>query len=436
MRSADRAHPEPERRTRLPKPRTSYAVLIGVGGYQHLPPVPGVVNNAVGLHRMLSMDGRGAFLAENCILQTDIADPGTAAGILLTAAQKATDVFLVYFTGHGLRDPYSGELHFALCATNDTLGMLSPTSLSLRELRDIYAQSAAPTKVLILDCCYSGAATASWLGPEQQITPQIDGTYVLSSTNAIERSPAPGEDDAFTPFTGALIAALRDGIPGSGPWLTLRTLFRHVERVLAGSPGPEPTQLNTGLAESLALARNAAFADRRPLATKPTRPGRGPTAIHRAAGHREHTAPEQRQAPKDERAAGSEQESAATQNTDDSHAADATDHGARDNLLRRHAAALAAGLRGEPDSAVELLRTLLAEFVRLLGAEAPETLTCQHNLAYWMHQAGDGEQALKLYQKTIEARARTLGADHSSTVKSRESMAAAAWDVHRTDGER
>lgn len=71
------------------------------------------------------------------------------------AASEATDTLVVYFTGHGMRSP-DDSLHLA--PRNSEQGRKLYESVSFEYLRAEVLDSMASRSVVILDCCYSGAA--------------------------------------------------------------------------------------------------------------------------------------------------------------------------------------------------------------------------------------------------------------------------------------
>ncbi|MGN2638577.1 hypothetical protein ACTD5D_20845 [Nocardia takedensis] len=89
--------------------------MIGVSEHTNpeLPPIPAAANNLTDLRRFLTDPAAGTFAAEHCTLlhQPNRSDQiGEAVG---RAARAATDVLLVYYTGHGLLDR-QGRLHLAM----------------------------------------------------------------------------------------------------------------------------------------------------------------------------------------------------------------------------------------------------------------------------------------------------------------------------------
>lgn len=192
--------------TEYPDPARSHAVLIGASRFPSapgLPEIPAVRANLAALRRALTDEQVGVLPPEHCLGVEDpqtIADVGTALGM---AAVAATDLLLVYYAGHGLVDDL-GRLHLALATTMPE--RLRFTALPFTLLHEELANSPAATRVLVLDCCFSGRAIEVMADSEGVITGQLEvaGTYTLTSTPANALSHAP-TGEQYTAFTGALL---------------------------------------------------------------------------------------------------------------------------------------------------------------------------------------------------------------------------------------
>jgi hypothetical protein len=240
--------------SRFPDPTTSRAVLIGFSRYDDeraLPKIPAVQANLTDLKAALVGAPTGTLDAQHC---TEVSRPAATVGdvgkAITTAALEATDLLLVYYAGHGLVDDL-GRLHLALPSTDPA--RLRWTALPFEVLREEIAASPATTRVLVLDCCFSGRAIEAMTGPDSVIKGQIDiaGTYTLTSTTATALSHAP-QGAKYTAFTGAMLAA--SSTPGP---LTLDELFRLVYRRLVAQGAPRPQRRVVNAAGDLALFKGS-----------------------------------------------------------------------------------------------------------------------------------------------------------------------------------
>jgi chaperonin GroEL (HSP60 family) len=235
----------------LPDGALSRVVLIGVSRSTDpgLGPLPSVVNNLDALQQTLTHQDWWGIPGEQCVRIDDQDEPLTAQDIrdaLGVAAGLAEDLFLVYYAGHGI-SPYPGDL--VLAATDTVQSAPRGHGVSIDEIRDAFITSRARTRILILDCCYSGMALEH-MGLDK-------ATATLASVPATEVGTAP-EHDEFTTFGGHLVRVLRHGIAGKGrpSLLTLRMIADEI-RALAREPRLARLQASQG-AEDVPLIRNPA----------------------------------------------------------------------------------------------------------------------------------------------------------------------------------
>jgi Tetratricopeptide repeat len=66
---------------------------------------------------------------------------------------------------------------------------------------------------------------------------------------------------------------------------------------------------------------------------------------------------------------------------------------------------------------------LLADRLRVLGPDHPDTLTTRNNLAGLRGVAGDAAGAAAAYEELLADRLRVLGPDHPDTLTTRDSLA-------------
>jgi len=236
---------------RFPDPSRSRAVLIGAGRYPRaigLPELPAVSANVTGLRAVLTDATTGTLPAARCVAVRDPEAPAHVGGAVAQAAEEATDLLFVYYSGHGLVDE-RGRLYLALAATDPAQPRW--TAVPFDALREEIAASPAATRVLVLDCCFSGRAIEAMSDNRGVITGQLDisGTYTLTSTTANATSYAPA-GATYTAFTEALLSGLRSPEP-----LTLDALFGYVYRRLTARGLPRPQRRTVDAAGSLALSK-------------------------------------------------------------------------------------------------------------------------------------------------------------------------------------
>jgi hypothetical protein len=244
----------------LPDPVQSRALLVGTSRYvdDSLHDLPAVANNLTDLAEALTAAGRGTLLPQSCTVLHNPADLPTLGRTLSRLAGEATDLFLVYYAGHGLTGPRGNELYLALAGTESDDPYYS--ALRFDGIRRAMRASPARTRVLLLDCCFSGRAIDDVMaGTREIVLGQLDvaGTYTLTATPANETAMAPlGARN--TAFTGALLSVLA-GVKSGSELLTLGEIYAELLRIAQLDGLPRPQQRGTDTAAGLALARNAAY---------------------------------------------------------------------------------------------------------------------------------------------------------------------------------
>jgi hypothetical protein len=246
---------------RLPNPQRSRGVLIGTGRYtdDKLPDLPVVGRTISDLAAALSDPTHGVIPENHLTVLEDEGDIRLIGRRLRQAASLAEDLFLVYYTGHGLVASRRHELYLGL--PDSEWADPEFNSLEYDKLRSMVLDSAAATKVIVLDCCFSGRVVSDTMAdPVTEMIGQIeiDGTYVLTSAHRDQVALImPGE--VYTAFTGRFLQLLRNGVPGGPEFLTIEDLYRRLLVMMKAEGLPQPQKRNTRTAELLALARNRAF---------------------------------------------------------------------------------------------------------------------------------------------------------------------------------
>ncbi|MFG2969964.1 tetratricopeptide repeat protein [Streptomyces sp. NPDC048288] len=388
---------------RLPDPRRSRVVLIGASRYTdpQLPDLPAVEKTVTDLAGLLTEPAHGLVPDGHCTVLLDDGDLRTVGDRLRSAVAGAEDLLLVFYAGHGL---VAGRRHGLYLALPDSRWEAPEfNSLEYDKLRDAVLDSPAETKVVILDCCFSGRAVGDSLGTGtgagriDQL--EVAGTYVLTSAQRDQVALAlPGEE--HTAFSGRLIRLLREGMAGGPELLTVDDLYRGLRAVMAAEGLPAPLNRGVGTAGSIALGINRAFAgtagpalrDRQAAAVELGKAGDWAGAAERLRG----IVDEQT------RILGAE------------HA---------DTLRGRQAHAHSLGGAGSPAAAAGLLRPLLADQLRLLGPDHEDTLRTRQFLAVNLGEAGHREEAVGMFRVLLADRGRVLGTDHPHTLRTRHLLA-------------
>ncbi|QUQ68316.1 caspase family protein [Kutzneria sp. CA-103260] len=144
-------------------------------------------------------------------------------------------VFVLYFTGHA--HFHDGMLYLA---SHDTKDLANPDT-SMVSMGEVFKAvelegKRAERKLLILDCCYAGAAASSVRGEPNPVSAR-SGWFVLAATS--DRDIALGESGReSTFFTGALLEAF-DGVQDTRRSLSANWVFEAVSSIIERAEEPK-----------------------------------------------------------------------------------------------------------------------------------------------------------------------------------------------------
>jgi hypothetical protein len=164
------------------------------------------------------------------------------------AERTRDDLALLYFTGHGVKDD-DGRLYLAMADTRRAALLF--TGISAAQVSDAMDACRSRRKVLVLDCCYSGAFPAGRASKSDEGVQTLErfqgkGRAVLTASDATQYA---FEGDAVqgsgtqSLFTRYLVEAIRSGeadLDEDGD-IALDELYSYVhERVVAEMPQQRP----------------------------------------------------------------------------------------------------------------------------------------------------------------------------------------------------
>lgn len=138
---------------------------------------------------------------------------------------------IVYYVGHGI----VSDDRLRLASANTTFVDRDDNAFPYRSLlRIVNGVPDIETKIVILDCCYSGRAAG-----EGMIRDGLDRAVLLAASGADrEAFSPPGRRN--TGLTGHLIAVMKEGLPNGRQFLTVRDVFEEVKRRCADGAGGVP----------------------------------------------------------------------------------------------------------------------------------------------------------------------------------------------------
>ncbi len=236
----------------LPARETSTAILIGAATYTDgtIPDLPSVASNLTDLRAALTDPEHGAFASDRVHIFADWGWKDVPR--MASLAAESGDTLLVYYAGHGFSE--DDGLYLGLSETDHEHVGLS--AFPYAHLRKLVIGGMSRRCVVILDCCYSGAAIGLMSAadaPNGEL--DIRGAYVLTATANSDKAHAP-EGARNSAFTGALLRVLTEGIPGGSEVIRIEELHPALTGHLRAENRPLPRQRASDTIGEPAIGRN------------------------------------------------------------------------------------------------------------------------------------------------------------------------------------
>lgn len=196
------------------------ALVIGIDDYPSSP-LFGCVNDAVEFRSVLETNGDGSPNFE-VKLEKNVQTRGQLLGLIkeLFSGDDA-EISLMYFSGHGYSNDLGGYL-----VTPDA--MENEEGVSMDELLTIANNSAIKNKIIILDCCNSGAMGTPAIN-NGLVTQISTGVTVLTASR--DKQPSL-EVNGHGLFTALLLDALRGGAADILGQITPGSVYAYIDQAL------------------------------------------------------------------------------------------------------------------------------------------------------------------------------------------------------------
>jgi Caspase domain len=177
--------------------------------------------------------------------------------------RRRDDLTLLYFTGHGLKDD-QGRLYLAMADTKRDRLFFS--ALSARQIDEAIESCWSRQKILILDCCYSGAFSAGWMPKADSQVHTLEkfqgkGRVVLTASDSTQYSfeenniIGEGSQSVFTRFLVEGLTTGKADLDSDGD-ISLDELYSYVhERVIEEMPQQRPKK-QEDIEGRIVIARN------------------------------------------------------------------------------------------------------------------------------------------------------------------------------------
>ncbi|WP_328383674.1 caspase family protein [Micromonospora zamorensis] len=249
----------------------SRAILIAISEYEDssFPDVPAAKNSLDRLNSVLAHPALCGWPEERIEIFLNPAGSSRLAQRIRRVAEETTGTLFVYFVGHGVLTE-TGELCLVLRSTEASDPDL--TGLEFSRIRHSLINSPAQTKIVVLDCCYSGRVVHGLSGTSESLladASEIAGTCTLTAADQTAHVPQTQTEETCTSFTNSLLDVIQDGLPNGLPTLTLGNLYQEVKKRLRALDLPAPNQRGTDTVHLYPVSWNASYGVRdtaKPLA--------------------------------------------------------------------------------------------------------------------------------------------------------------------------
>lgn len=198
------------------------ALIVGINDYP-ISPLSGCVNDATALATIIESNGDGSpnfgvkLLTSPCV---QITRPVLREAIEQLFAGDA-DMALLYFSGHGYIKSTGGYLVTVDAKKYDE-------GVSMDDVLSLANQSKAKNKVVIFDCCHSGAMGSPSLGTSSAAH-LSEGVSILTASRDSEYAIEIGGAGVFTSL---VIDALKGGAADLRGNITPGSLYAYVDEAL------------------------------------------------------------------------------------------------------------------------------------------------------------------------------------------------------------
>lgn len=196
------------------------ALLVGVDDYANFKPLGGCVNDVHAIEPLLARNEDGTV---NFDCQVRIAANANTRDLLLHDLQAllgpGADVALLYFAGHG-----ASEGNDVAVCTHDGTGMTPGVSLS--QILGLVQSSPVREVIIVLDCCFSGAAGGGpQLGPDLAVL--RNGVTILAASRSDQTSAETAAGRGL--FSTYLCGGLEGGAADVTGKVTMAGLYAYLD---------------------------------------------------------------------------------------------------------------------------------------------------------------------------------------------------------------
>ncbi|MCI5157308.1 MAG: DUF1566 domain-containing protein [Candidatus Electrothrix sp. AUS1_2] len=179
------------------------------------------------------------------------------------------DLVLIYFSGHGKLNRLG---HLCLTTVNTDSKALEATSIRASTIKSYFDLSYSRKKILLLDCCYSGAAgeefarTRGGVNEELQLMSSGQGTFIMTASSGIQTA-VEKEGDRYGLFTKHLVQGIRSGEADKDEdgFVDMQELYEYVHAKVREDGAQEPMKWDLHVKGKLVVSRSGKEAKKKRL---------------------------------------------------------------------------------------------------------------------------------------------------------------------------
>jgi hypothetical protein len=196
------------------------ALVVGINNYLQAP-LTACINDAKEVANLLRFDGTGMGNFDDVRIVEDVATKGALVEQIYNLFKREDDVALFYYSGHGGVDNVDSYL-VAPDARKYDLGV------SVNTILKIANESKCQNRIIILDCCHSGAlGTTNLIGGTTSLI--NNGVTILAASRADEVAL---EVNGHGVFTNLFLEALKGGAADISGNITPGSIYAYIDKAL------------------------------------------------------------------------------------------------------------------------------------------------------------------------------------------------------------
>lgn len=196
------------------------ALFVGINNYPAAP-LKGCISDATAMATLLETNGDGSPNFD-VKMQNDVPTRNELTELVINHFSGEHDIALFYFSGHGAKVDKLGTFLVTPDYTKNSPGV------SVGDILNIANESRCKNKIIILDCCHSGAmGTVSIISPESSLLGK--GVTILTASKSDELAL---EMNGHGVFTNLLLDALQGGAADISGNITPGSIYAYIDKAL------------------------------------------------------------------------------------------------------------------------------------------------------------------------------------------------------------